>query len=124
MEVSKTPCPYCNGIVSLTDCREIYPHRPDLWHKPMWACMPCKAWAGCHPGGTRRAGRIANAATRKLKIAAHDAFDPLWKSGQMKRTAAYAWLREATGLSERDCHMGWMTDAQLIEVVRLCEARQ
>lgn len=124
MQISKTPCPYCGGVVSLTSCKEVYPHRPDLWHKPMWACMPCEAWAGCHPGGTRRAGRIANIETRKLKIEAHAAFDPMWKSGEMSRTKAYKWLGEKLGLDKRDCHMGWMSDDNLRRVVEVCgEAR-
>lgn len=61
-------------------------------------------------------GRLANAETRQLKQAAHAAFDPLWKSGSMSRTKAYAWLRDATGLSERECHIGWMSDDDLRRV--------
>ena len=100
--------------------REVYPHRPDLFDKPFWACLPCGAWAGCHPRTEKRMGRLANAETRRLKMAAHAAFDPLWKSGRMSRTKAYAWLREKLGLSERDCHIGWMSDEDLRRVVEVC----
>jgi len=118
---SKTPCPYCDGPVPLLTGREVYPHRPDLAGKPIYACLPCGAWAGCHPGTTKRVGRLANAHSRRLKIAAHDAFDPLWKSGRMTRKQAYAWLRQQTGLDERECHMGWMSDEDLQRVIEVCQ---
>jgi len=117
------PCPYCSEPAQLVTGREVYPHRPDLYAKPFWACLPCKAWTGCHPGTTKRMGRIANHATRQLKMAAHAAFDPIWKSGRMSRTKAYAWLRQQTGLSERDCHIGWMDDEQLRRIPEICTNR-
>lgn len=120
MEVRR-PCPSCGEEAKLVTGREVYPHRPDLFAKKFWACLPCGAWAGCHPGTNRRMGRLATAETRALKQAAHAAFDPLWKSGRMKRKEAYAWLREKTGLSERDCHIGWMSDADLRRIPQLCK---
>ena len=117
----RRPCP--NGHeAALVTGREIYPHRPDLYAKPFWACLPCGAWVGCHPGTTKRVGRLANAETRRLKMAAHAAFDPLWKSGRMSRTQAYAWLREQLGLAERDCHIGWVDDDNLRRVIDVCSA--
>lgn len=98
----------------------IYPNRPDLADKPMWACLPCRAWTGCHPGTEKRVGRLANAATRRLRMAAHDALDPLWKSGRMKRKEVYAWLGEELGLAKHDCHVGWMTDDDLRRTAILC----
>jgi hypothetical protein len=121
MEVRR-PCPYCNEEAQLVTGREVYPHRPDLFAKLFWACLPCKAWTGCHPGTEKRMGRLANAETRQLKMAAHAAFDPLWKSGRMSRKEAYAWLREFTGLQERDCHIGWMDDDQLRKVAVLTDS--
>ena len=112
----RRPCPVCKKEAALVTGREVYPHRPDLFGKSFWACLPCGAWAGCHPNSTKRMGRLANAETRRLKQQAHAAFDPLWKTGRMSRTKAYAWLREAIGLSERDCHIGWMSDADLRRV--------
>lgn len=116
----RRPCPECGSEAKLVTGREIYPHRRDLYGKQFWACLPCGCWVGCHPGGTRRMGRLANAATRKLKQAAHAAFDPLWKDGHMKRTQAYAWLQQQTGLPERDCHIGWMSDDDLRRIPAIC----
>ncbi|WP_329766084.1 zinc-finger-containing protein [Stenotrophomonas geniculata] len=121
MSAVRRPCPVCNCEAKLVTGREVYPHRPDLYGKKFWACLPHGAWVGCHPGSERRMGRLATAETRRLKMAAHAAFDPLWKTGRMKRTKAYAWLREQTGLSERDCHMGWMSDDNLRRVIEICE---
>jgi hypothetical protein len=120
---AKRPCPDCGAEAQLVKGDAIYPHRPDLYAKSFWACLPCGCYVGCHPGTDRRMGRLANAATRALKQAAHRAFDPLWQSGEMKRGEAYAWLQKATGLSKRDCHIGWMTDEQLRAVPELVEAR-
>lgn len=119
-QFSKTPCPYCGNRVPLVTGKEVYPHRPDLWDKPIWACLPCKAWAGCHPGGTRRVGRVANAADRALKIKAHAAFDPIWKAGRMSRGEAYSWLAKEIGVDKSDCHMGWLPNDKLNEVIRVC----
>lgn len=115
------PCPYCGQEDKLVTGRDIYPHRPDLHSKPIWACMPCRAWAGCHPGTEKRVGRLANGVTRQLKMRAHEAFDPIWQSGTMKRTDAYAWLQQQTGISARECHIGWMSDKNLVRVVEICE---
>jgi hypothetical protein len=117
----RRPCPTCNREAQLVSGQEIYPHRPDLYHKPFWACLPCRTWVGCHAGGTRRLGRLATDETRRLKIDAHAAFDPMWKTGSMKRKQAYAWLGERLGLSDRDCHIGWMSDEDLRRVVEICE---
>jgi hypothetical protein len=116
----RRPCSECGEEAKLVTGREVYPHRPDLYSKPLWACLPCGAWVGCHPGTTKRMGRLANAETRRLKMDAHAAFDPLWKSGRMSRTKAYRWLREQTGLDERECHIGWMSDDMLRRIPELC----
>ena len=117
--MSSRDCPYCGGETAIVSGEVIYPHRPDLYCKSFRACLPCKAWAGCHPGTERRMGRIANAETRKLKQAAHAAFDQLWQSGRMKRKAAYAWLQSVTGLTPNEAHIGWMEDDQLRAIPKL-----
>lgn len=111
--IHREPCPYDAGNVQLVTGADIYPHRPDLYHKQFWRCCKCGAYTGCHPGTTKRVGRLANAETRALKVAAHTAFDHLWQSGRMSRTQAYRWLQQATGLGEHDCHIGWMSDDML-----------
>jgi hypothetical protein len=121
--MSEKQCPYCSRPLELVTGARLYPDRTDLHHKPFWACFPCEAWVGCHPGTTKRLGRVAKADTRALKRAAHSAFDKLWTSGHMTRSAAYRWLGQQLGLDKRDCHIGWMDDAQLRETVRLSHQR-
>ncbi len=111
----RVKCDYCHGEAKLVSGREIYPHRPDLVAKQFWRCEPCDAYVGCHRrhpkdnrDGTKPLGRLANAELRREKQRAHAAFDPIWKSGQMRRKAAYAWLAEQLGISRANCHIGMM----------------
>lgn len=112
-----TRCDYCDRPAELVTGADIYPHRPDLFVKKFWRCGPCKAWVGCHPpaqrngkggigDGTVPLGRLANAELRVAKHRAHEAFDPIWKSRQMTRRQAYAWLAEKLGISFANCHIG------------------
>lgn len=99
----------------------IYPHRPDLRHKWFWRCEPCGAYVGCHGLSQNPLGTLADAETRKARNQAHAAFDPLWRSGRMKRTAAYQWLAEQLGIEFADCHIARFdatTCAAVIEAVR------
>lgn len=114
---SNLTCPKCRGRAALVTGAEVYPHRPDLHQKWFYACLPCQVWAGCHGDTKNQKGRLADAASRRLKIAAHEAFDPLWRTKRMTRPAAYAWLRKQLGLDERACHMGWMSDDDLRRVI-------
>lgn len=103
-------CDYCGQPAPLVTGRDVYPHRPDLGRKWFYICLPCGAWVGCHPGTTNPLGRLANAELRAAKMAAHAAFDPLWKSGRMKRGQAYGWLAGKLGIAKNECHIG-MFDA-------------
>ena len=120
--MSGQSCPYCGQQAKLVHGDVIYPHRGDLHSLLFWQCAPCDAYVGCHKNGatflvnkrqvrsdgTIPLGRLANAELRKAKSAAHAAFDPLWRSGQMTRRGAYAWLAGAIGISADDCHIGMM----------------
>lgn len=99
-------CDYCKAPADLVAGREIYPHIPKLWANAIYRCLPCKARVGCHPGTTKPLGRLANAELRAAKMAAHAAFDPLWKGGEMKRKDAYRALASALGVRFEDCHIG------------------
>lgn len=113
-------CHYCETPARLVKGTKIYPHRPDLASLNFWECAPCKAYVGCHKGTTKPLGRLANKDLRSAKSKAHAMFDPLWRTGHMTRSEAYAWLRQQTGLSERECHIGEMTLEQCEQVSNLC----
>jgi hypothetical protein len=128
-------CDYCAQPAALVTGDVIYPHRPDLAHKQFLHCAPCKAWVGCHPGTTNPLGRLANAELRAAKIAAHDAFDPIWKarfaeksqrdSGYtrgMARGGRYKKLAELMGISKKECHIGMFDVDQCRRVVEICSS--
>lgn len=112
-------CPYCNVDAPLVGGDQIYPHRPDLWHKHFYKCPQCGAYVGCHPGSTRALGRMANAELRTAKSNAHAFFDRLWKNGSMSRRQAYAWLSKAMGIPETETHIGMFDVDQCRRVVEL-----
>lgn len=58
----------------------------------------------------------------KARIAAHDAFDPLWKSGKFQRGIAYEWLASELGIPVAQCHMILFDVPQCQRVVAICEA--
>lgn len=113
-------CSYCGREAELVDGTEVYPHRPDLSDKKFYRCEPCAAWVGCHPGTDRPLGRLANAELRRAKMAAHQALDPLWRSGRMSRSQAYDWLARQLGLHKSECHVGKFDVETCNRVVMIC----
>jgi len=52
---------------------------------------------------------------------AHDAFDPLWKSGFFKsRNAAYRWLASEMGISRGDCHFSLFGKDECERAIKIC----
>lgn len=74
-------CPACDLKARMTTGREVYPHRRDLWEKPVYVCDGCGARVGCHPGTIKPLGLPVDEATRKARIILHHSLiDPLWKN--------------------------------------------
>lgn len=130
----KVMCQYCDKPAQLVTGKAIYPHRPDLYGKRFWQCAKCKSYVGCHPparangkggrgDGTLPLGRLANAELRQAKQEAHEAFDPLWKDGEMTRREAYAWLADQLGLQGGSCHIGEFDVARCKAVVDIVSKR-
>lgn len=120
--MANVTCPYCQQRARLVDGEELYPHRRDLYGNLFYRCTPCQAWVGCHPGTDKTLGRLANAELRRAKSAAHAAFDPLWKQGNLTRAQAYAWLGKQMGLTPEQTHIGMFDVEQAVRVVELCRA--
>jgi ssDNA-binding Zn-finger/Zn-ribbon topoisomerase 1 len=107
------PCPDCGRAMALRRSR----------YGPFYGCTGyplCEASHGAHKATGKPLGVPANAETKRARERAHAAFDPLWKSGGMKRREAYAWL--ATELDIPEAHMGEMDVAMCARVVEACEA--
>jgi hypothetical protein len=66
-------------------------------------------------------GRLANAELRKAKMAAHEAFDPVWKTKRMKRGEAYAWLAKKLRVNKDGCHIGVFDVEMCRRVVVVCK---
>jgi DNA-directed RNA polymerase subunit RPC12/RpoP len=100
-------CPYCGAKSKMVTGADIYKGRPDLSGLLFYRCVPCDATVGINKKTGLPFGRLANRDLRKAKMAAHDAFDPLWNvDGKMTRTEAYAWLSAELGIPPEQCHFG------------------
>jgi len=130
--MTEASCLHCDGACRLTDGKEVYPHRGDLWSKPFWVCDPCGARVGCHPGTTDPLGHAANAETRRARSMLHDRMlDPIWKTAdrlyqidsrqerkkvlRVARRRTYAFLAEKMGLTTDETHTGMFTVEQCRE---------
>jgi zinc-finger-containing domain len=130
----KPTCPYCDHAAEFATGADIYPHRPDLGALNFWRCQPCGAFVGCHKAGSYRfeddrkiahdgtepLGRLADAELRRAKMAAHAAFDPMWKARGMGRRQAYAWLADRLRLPVERTHIGEFDAATCARVVAIC----
>ena len=67
-------------------------------------------------------GRLANKELRKLKQAAHAAFDPVWKSKGVSRSKAYLKLARALEITPEECHIGMFDEAMCRKTISICES--
>ena len=118
-----TICMECGRRAKLVGGEAIYPHRPDLYAKRFWRCE-CGAYVGCHPGTENALGFPAGPDARKARNAAHAAFDPLWRSKELSRSAAYKWLADQLGQRAGLTHISWMDAATARRVVTVCQQRK
>ena len=65
----------------------------------------CSGTHGAHQKTGEPLGIPANTETKKMRILAHEAFDTLWKNGEMKRKDAYKWMEEILSLSSEEAHI-------------------
>lgn len=115
-------CPKCSAEVEEISGKVVYPNWPPLHGRRFLACLVCDVRAPLRNG--KLAASLADGHTRRLRQQAHAAFDPIWKGGSMSRSAAYAWLRNATGMTKKQCHMAWMSAAELSRVIDVCRHRE
>ena len=65
-------------------------------------------------------GTMANRPLRIKRMEAHEAFNRLWKSGMMSRTAAYRWLQVQMDLPPEEAHIAKFSEWRCEQVIRLC----
>lgn len=95
-------CPFCLKPAEWVENKAIYGRNYGK-SVMVWFCRPCNAYVGCHQNTRRPLGTMANAETREWRKKAHATFDPLWKTGKMKRAKAYGFLQRIFGC---DVHIG------------------
>lgn len=113
----------CGGSVEIVGNEKIYGRPYGDWP---WAyrCSCCGAYVGMHPFTAIPLGTLADGPTREARKRAKAAFNPLWQSGQMTRSAAYAWLAGQLGIDRvDDCHIGWFDVLTCDRVVMACARR-
>lgn len=86
----------------------------------IYYCFDCRAAVGCHANTKNPLGKMADRATRALRVKAHDEFDRLWQSGLMGREQAYNWLASQLEIDVEQCHMAMLLKDQLKDVMTLC----
>jgi len=82
-------------------------YSPD--HQAMGDCNHCGHTPQAHEDNPR--------VTRALKAKAHKAFDRIWQSGKMTRSAAYRWLSVELGVVASEAHMAAMSRHAVLEKV-------
>ena len=113
-------CPFCHNPAIQVKGKTIYPHIHYLHEKNFFLCRPCDAYVGCHPGTAKPLGTMANVDTRRARIEAHAAFDPLWRGRSMKRKEVYQWLADRLGVPVKRCHIGEFDLETCKRVVTIC----
>lgn len=125
-------CPYCGEPAELlrgSEADELLHRSRRRSDSPVWACVGCNACVGCHTGTEMPLGTLADPATRASRVAAHAAFDSLWKHGDapdgetppMTRGAAYDWMAATLGIDPALAHIAALDRYQCED---LCESVQ
>ncbi|MGD9567560.1 MAG: DUF3268 family zinc-finger domain-containing protein [Sedimentibacter sp.] len=110
-------CPYCGQQAKYVDSKVVYGRSYGM----IYLCQPCDAYVGVHKGTNEPLGRLANKELRYWKMAAHEAFDPIWKTKKMKRNNAYKWLAEQLRLSPEETHIGMFDITMCKIVIEICK---
>lgn len=120
-----THCRYCNSTVNFTSHAVIYGGRTFSDWPYIYLCSndACQASVGVHEGTHHPLGTLADHDTKNARKAAHAAFDPIWKSKQLKREEAYRWLAAQLDIERWRCHISWFDAALCKQVVKLCLQR-
>lgn len=120
-------CPYCHAPAVLVTGDVIYADfvSAEVAHALFWQCAPCDAYVGTHRNSKRAApfGTLANKELRTMRRRVHSLLDPLWRSGEMARPEAYAWLATRLGLDVKRTHVGMFREPECMAAILCLEQR-
>lgn len=136
-------CPDCGALMVLKVTHKF--KLADGSPRKFYGCSTwprCPATHGAHPDG-QPLGVPADEETKKARIAAHAAFDPLWKQApalyelptrprkarqraewrvqKRARMRAYRWLAHVLGIPYEECHFGLFDKPTCESAVKVCE---
>lgn len=117
--VMRLYCCGCRAEVAarLTDGKEVYTHRPDLYSMPFWKCDACRNFVGCHHKTKERTKPLGCIPTRAVKDARkkiHAIIDPLWQSKTMARGKIYSELSKVLGREYHTAELRSVAECNLI----------
>ena len=98
-------CPYCNSQAFLRPASAVHGQEYRQPGDEVYVCArypACDSYVSAHRCTRLPMGTLANRPLRIKRMEAHEAFNRLWKSGMMSRTAAYRWLQVQMGLSRAE----------------------
>jgi hypothetical protein len=102
-------CDCCGGPAVLVQNRVLYGSNQGKW-PVVWYCLSCEASTGCHPFSVFPMGIMADRQTKAARRQMHELLDPIWESGLMSRSEAYALLAERMGVPPwEEVHVAWMS---------------
>lgn len=126
-------CPYCSQLAKFLPTSEAIYHGRD--YGPVYICVPCDAWCGCHPGTTKPLGRLANKELRQWKMKTHLVFDPIWRERWERKNAVdakykkgmarggrYKKLAELMGIPKEECHIGMFDVGRCQKAIEICQS--
>ena len=112
----------------LTDGKEIYPHRRDLYGLPFWKCDTCSNYVGCHhktSDRTRPLGVICGPEMKNARREIHKILDPLWQSKGLSRRSIYAHLTQTIGREYHTAEIRSLDEARTIyRAIKAMEPRR
>jgi len=122
---NRTPAPKHVGSIQLDcpDCgapMKLNRSRYGLFYGcTEWRNTGCKGSHGAHPNGLPL-GIPADSRTKKMRMAAHNAFDPLWNGPEPvfdSRGRAYRWIESVMCLNTEDAHIGKFNSEQCAALI-------
>lgn len=113
---------YCTGCkkdvkAELSNGKEIYPHRPDLYTYPFWKCKSCGNYVGTHHKSNlplRPLGVIPTPQLKEARMTIHKMLDPLWKSGKMRRKEVYNLISSQLGYQYHTAEIRSLEEAEKV----------
>lgn len=106
------PCPDCGAQLVLKSSKF-----GNFYGCEKYGETSCGGAVGCHKGTEFALGVPADKETRALRIAAHEAFDQLWKDVKMTRKEAYRWLEGVMQLTPEEAHIGMFNAEQCRQLI-------